>query len=348
MTTTNESQGKELEQKQKSPVMIMSSLLNVDSVKEKFQEALAENSGAFITSLLDLYTHDSKLQECKPNAVISTALTAATLKLPINKSLGFAWIIPRNKNIKTVSPPKKKGGREIVKWVKELQPHFQLGYKGYVQLAMRTGEYRNINAGPVYEGEFKQIDRLSGVIDMSGEKKSDTIIGYFAYFKMLNGFEKTVFATNEEVVDHARKFSWQGKEKPLKDSAWDTDFDAMAQKTLLTELLSKWGMLSIEMVTAMTRDADFTNKTDEEKLKAEIIEADAEIMDIEPEEVKDIEPEENKEPVALCPNNADKPVPVSKCDKCKSRKDCPAWDHEKGQKEDKTGDSKKEQRVPGF
>jgi recombination protein RecT len=223
----------------------MKNMINAPSVQDQFRNALAENSGSFVASLIDLYGGDSYLQNCEPKLVIMEALKAAVLKLPINKSLGFAYIVPYKKN--------------------NIQlPQFQIGYKGLIQLAMRTGQYRIINADEVYEGEYRTRNKLTGEFDLSGTAKSDVIIGYFAHIELLNGFSKTLYMTKEKVMAHAQKYS---KSYNTDFSPWKTEFDAMAKKTVLRNLLSHYGFLSVEMMDGMAQeDADDINS----KVQSEI------------------------------------------------------------------------------
>lgn len=208
--------------------------LSAESVQQQFKNALQENRGQFIASIIDLVGSDKGLQECSPNAVIMECLKAATLKLLINKSLGHAYVIPY----------KVKG---------VMTPQFQIGYKGYIQLAMRTGQYKFINAGGVFEGIEVKTDILSGQVKFVGKATSEKLQGYFAYFELLNGFSKTVYMTRDEVVAHAKRFS---KSFGSDFSAWKTDFDAMATKTVIRQLLSKYGVLSTEMVEAMDKEVE--------------------------------------------------------------------------------------------
>jgi recombination protein RecT len=212
----------------------LKSMLNAPSVQEQFKNALADNSGPFVASLIDLYSGDNYLQNCEPKAVIMECLKAAVLKLPINKSLGFAYIVPYKSN-------------------NVLVPQFQIGYKGLIQLAMRTGQYRIINADMVYEGEFRTRNKLTGEFDLSGTKTSDVIVGYFAYIELLNGFSKTLYMTKEKVTAHAKKYS---KSYAQPSGPWTKEFDAMAIKTVLRNLLSHYGFLSVDMVSAFDNDAD--------------------------------------------------------------------------------------------
>lgn len=215
------------------PIDKLKAILSVDSVQEQFRSVLAENSGAFVASIIDLYNTDKYLQACDPTAVVMEALKAASLKLPINKQLGFSWIVPYKKN-----------GKHL--------PTFQIGYKGYIQLAMRTGAYRYINSDVVYEGELASQDKLTGEIEIDPASRiSDKKIGYFAFIETLNGFRKTIYMTMGEVTAHAKKYS---KSFGHQSSAWTTDFDAMALKTCLRLLLSKYGIMSVEMQKAYVDD----------------------------------------------------------------------------------------------
>jgi recombination protein RecT len=218
----------------KKPIDILKNTLKASSVQEQFQNALKENSGVFIASIIDLYNNDQYLQQCDPNKVVMESLKAAILKLPINKSLGFAYLVPFKQN-----------GVQ--------QPQFQIGYKGLIQLAMRTGQYRIINADKVHEGEFKLKNKLTGEFDMTGEKKSETVVGYFAHIEMLNGFAKTLYMTKPEIEAHAKKYS---KSYNSNYSPWKTEFDAMATKTVLRNLLSHYGFLSVEMANGISHDIE--------------------------------------------------------------------------------------------
>ena len=219
-------------QKPQRPIDALKSILKAPSVEEQFQNTLKENSGAFIASIIDLFNGDHYLQECEPKQVVMEALKAATLKLPINKALGFAYLVPY----------KSKNGMFAT---------CQIGYKGYIQLAMRTGKYRIINADLVYEGELRTVDKLTGMIDFSGKRQSDEVVGYFAHIEMVNGFAKTLYMTKEEITSHAKKYS---KSYGYSSSAWQTEFDAMAKKTVIRNLLSHYGYLSVEMVGAIDED----------------------------------------------------------------------------------------------
>lgn len=222
------------ENKQITPVNQMKNLIKNQGMQNLFADALKENKDRFLASIIDLYNGDSSLQGCDPKEVIMEALKAATLNLPINKSLGYAYIVPF----------KNKG---------KLTPQFQIGYKGYIQMAQRSGQYKALNAGILYEGMEVKRDFLRGTFEIIGEPKSDKVIGYFAYFQLLNGYEKAIFMSKEDITNHAKRYSQAyGSEY----SPWKKQFDEMAQKTVIKRLLSKYGVLTTEFQDAVKEEED--------------------------------------------------------------------------------------------
>lgn len=256
-------------QGQMKPVELLKSYLNAPSVQDQFKNALGAHKDAFVASLIDLFTGDQSLQSCKPASLITEALRAATLKLPLNKALGFAYIVVYKNSVKNADGS----------WAKVPTPTFIPGYKGYIQLAMRTGQYRTINADVVYEGELRRVDKLTGEIAFDGEKVSDKVVGYFCYFELLNGFKKTLFMSVEEMAAYAKRYSKSvGRDttaEQLRDRAndgkvstkvgWEGNFNDMAIKTVVRRLLSKYGYLSVEMQGVMDKDlgADAQAERDE-------------------------------------------------------------------------------------
>lgn len=248
--------------RQSRPVDILKSMLKAESVQEQFTNALGKHRDAFIASVIDLYTSDKQLQTCKPQDIIAQALKAASMQLPINKALGFAYIVVYNNNVKQ----KDEKGNDV--WVKVPTPTFIPGYKGYIQLAMRTGQYRYINADFVYEGELRTVNRLTGEVALDGERKSDKIVGYFGYIELLNGFSKTLYMSVEEMAKYAKRYAPSlGKgtsvealiklantEQSGKQVGWNGNFNDMALKTVIRRLLSKYGYLSVEMQGAVADD----------------------------------------------------------------------------------------------
>lgn len=222
MATTNGIALKKSNLKPASEEQTLKGLLGTDQVKNRFEELLGKKAPGFVSSLLAVVNNNKLLAKAEPKTVISAGAMAAALDLPINQNLGFAYIVPYGN-----------------------QAQFQMGYKGYIQLAMRTGQYKNINADVVYEGEIKNVNRFTGEFEF-GERTSDTVVGYMAYFKLTNGFEKYLYMTLDEMQAHAKRYSKNYKGGTDK---WGlTDFHTMAIKTVLKRLLSKYGILSIEMM----------------------------------------------------------------------------------------------------
>lgn len=214
-------------------------LLDSPVVKNKFKDLLKNKAAQFTSSLITLVNNDSYLSDADPMSIITGAMQAAQLDLPLEKQFGFAYLVPFNT---------KEGNQ----WVKKAQ--FVLGYRGYIQLAMRSGQYRSINVGTIYEGQLKGWNPLTEELEFDPEaKESDEVVGYFGYFKMLNGFEKTVFWTKENVEQHRINNS-KNRDKKALTGVWASNYDAMAQKTVLRNLLSKWGILSIEIQKAILTD----------------------------------------------------------------------------------------------
>lgn len=213
-----------------------------EQVKNRFAEMLGKRSNQFISSVLQITANNSMLKGSDPLSVYNSALMAATLDLPINQNLGFAWIVPYNRKFKD-----NQGN-----WQSVTEAQFQIGYKGLVQLAQRTGQYTSINVIEVYENQFESFNTLTEEIKADFSKVGEgKIVGYVAFFRLLNGFEKTCYWTLEKVSAHAKKYS---KSFSNSSSPWTTNFDEMAKKTVLKSTLSKWGILSIEMQTAVRVD----------------------------------------------------------------------------------------------
>lgn len=214
---------------------------NKEGVKKKFEELLGKRSTGFVTSVMQVVSGNNYLASASPESVYGAAAMAAALDLPINNSLGFAWIVPYNTSI-----------QENGKWVKKVLAQFQLGWKGFVQLAQRSGQYTRINVCEVYENQFVSYNQLTEELNANfGVSGTGSVVGYVAYFRLINGFEKTVYWTAEKVRAHAKRYS-QSYEK--KGTPWEDNFDEMAKKTVLKNTLSKWGILSIEMQQAVVYD----------------------------------------------------------------------------------------------
>lgn len=208
-------------------------------------ELLHERKGQFVSNLTALVANNANLQECEPYTLMFAALKATALSLPIEPSLGMAHVIPY-KN-------KKRGVTEA---------QFQLGYKGFQQLALRTGQYKAINTTDVREGELKKRNRLTGeitfeFIEDDKVRLETPIIGYVNYFKLLNGFESILYMSKDEMEAHAQQYSqtYRSTNQYIKEqSRWTLDFDSMAKKTVIKLNLSKNGVLSTELQEAIIAD----------------------------------------------------------------------------------------------
>lgn len=234
---------------QATPVTALKTLVEASNVKQRFEEMLGKKAPGFISSMLTLVTNDKLLQRTTPQSILSACSIAASLDLPIIPSLGRAWIIPFGD-----------------------KAQFIIGAKGLIELAIRSQQYRTINVVSVYEGEIQKWDKFNERATF-GEKTSDVVVGYYAFFELLNGFRKAVYWTREEMVAHAQRFS-----KSFKSGPWQTDFDKMAEKTLVANMLRAWGPLSVEMQTALDSDRDINPDMQDAPEETEAIEAEAEVM----------------------------------------------------------------------
>lgn len=230
-------------------------------VMNKIKEVMGNErmAASFASSVLSIANGNYALRNADPMTVVGASMVAATLQLPIVPSLGLAYIVPYN-------DPKTR--RQVAQ--------FQLGYKGLIELAERTGQFRNIIDEVVYEGQLVKKNKFTGeyVFDEDA-KKSDKVIGYMCRMDLVNGFSKTIYWTIDEVKAHATKFS-QAYKKGWT-SPWSTDFDAMARKTVLKALFSKYAPKSILMQNAMTYDQGVVTA------KVDSGEGDEVIIDITPE-----------------------------------------------------------------
>lgn len=223
-----------------------STFITSDAIKNKVNQMVAGRDGAkFITSLISLVSNNPMLAECEHSTILSSALLGESLKLSPSPQLGQFYMVPFND---------KKNSRKVAQ--------FQIGYKGYIQLAMRSGQYRDLDVIEVRQGEYKGKDPFTGkarveFIEDDNERLKLPVIGYFAYFELLNGFRKSLYWTKEKMEKHALTYSQAYKtdiNKGWNMSFWSKDFDDMAFKTMLRQLISKWGIMSIEFQTAFTHD----------------------------------------------------------------------------------------------
>ena len=200
---------------------------------------LAERKGEFINNLTAVVTNDAKLQACEPVTLMYAALKATALRLPLDPNLGQAYIIPYKNN------------REH-----KTEAQFQIGWKGFIQLAIRSGQFQAINATDIREGELKGYDLMTGEVQVQAvpDRENKPVIGYLAYFKLTNGFAKSLYMTAEEIEQHATRYSQSYRGKYKDSSLWATDKDAMAKKTVLKLLLNRFAPLSVDMQRAVQAD----------------------------------------------------------------------------------------------
>lgn len=216
--------------------------VNMNSTKKRFEDVLGKRAPQFMSSLVSIVNSNQDLQHVEAASVINSALVAAALDLPINPSLGYMYIVPY------------KG---------QAQP--QMGYKGYIQLAQRSGQYRMITVAELYEDEFISWDPLMEELKYETHRDKDRglneqPVGYFGRFELLNGFQKTVYWTWQQVDNHRKRFSQAGgKNSDKPKGVWAKNYNAMARKTVIKDLLTKWGPMTVDMQTAYSADEEGIN-----------------------------------------------------------------------------------------
>lgn len=248
------------------------SLFESPELKGRIAAILDKNAPQFIASVIQLVNSSNELKKAEPMTVINAAMTAATLNLPLNNNLGFAYVIPYN--------TKKKTEQGDI-WVTEAQ--FQLGYKGFKQLAQNTGRFTTIHQTEVREGELKSMNRLTGEIvfewiEDSDERLKKKIIGYVSYFKLTNGFTSTFYMTEAEIEAHARQYSKVYKKDGTGGGLWKTDRISMALKTVTKLNISKNAPLSVvdkNLVTALAADQSVVRDFSEDNVNYDYVDNNA-------------------------------------------------------------------------
>lgn len=232
--------------------MSFEAYMHQDAVKNYVNNMLNNPREAtkFIASIISAVNNTPALKECASSTIVSAALLGHSLNLSPSASLGQYFIVPFD--------DRRKGCKVA---------QFQLGYKGFIQLAIRSGQYKNINVISVKEGEliaynpFNDEIVFKPITDYEERKKAKTV-GYYAFFELVNGFRKSIYWSKEQMLEHAKKYS-AGYQNDLKKGTsytfWSKDFDAMAYKTLLRQLISKWGIMSIEMEKGYVGDQAVIN-----------------------------------------------------------------------------------------
>lgn len=254
------------QEKQKSS---LTAYLTNDAVKDRINKVVGGKDGQrFISAIVSATNTNPALQECSNQSILSGALLGESLKLSPSPQLGHYYLVPFN-----------NGNKGKV-------AQFQLGYKGYIQLAIRSGQYKKLNVMAIKEGELEYFDPLNEDIkiqlqidDWDARENTETI-GYYAFFELTNGFRKALYWSKAQMEVHAMKYS-PGYRAKKGYTFWEKDFDSMAYKTMLRQLISKWGIMSIEMQNAFEGDMAIINEDgsknyveteDDNVIEAEIIE----------------------------------------------------------------------------
>ena len=219
---------------------VMSAMLDSSKFRARFDELLGKRAPQFISSLVSMVNADVNLQQAfyeAPMTVIQSALKAAAFDLPIDQNLGYAYIVPFKNSKKTPDGD----------WTKVTEASFILGWKGMHQLALRTGAYKTINVVDIRQGELKSYNRLTeevSIVFEEDEEKRETlpVIGYVGYYRLVNGAEKTIYMTVQQIENHEKKF----RKGANQGKGWRDDWDAMARKTVYRKLIGKWGVMSID------------------------------------------------------------------------------------------------------
>lgn len=241
--------------------------LTQDAVKNQINQVISGKNGTrFISSVVSAVNNNPSLQECTNQSILSAALLGESLNLSPSPQLGQYYMVPFN--------DKNKG--------KVAQ--FQLGYKGYIQLAIRSGQYKKLNVLGIKEGELIRFDPLNEeivvkLIEDEEDREQAPTIGYYAMFEYTNGFHKAMYWSRRKMEAHALKYS-KGYQAKKGYTFWEKDFDGMAYKTMLRQLISKWGVMSIDMVSAMDADMAVIN----EDGTKDYVDNDDSVIDMEPEQ----------------------------------------------------------------
>lgn len=215
----------------------VANFLNGTNTQSFLKETLGEKKSEFVSNLIALTDSDKNLANCDPAQLMKCAMNATALNLPLNKNLGYAYVIAYNG-----------------------VPQFQIGYKGLIQLAIRTGQYKFINATEIREGEISH-NKITGEIKFHGDKPEAQIVGYMAYIEMVNGFSASLYMSEKQIEEHAMRFSKSysyDKAKGTYSSKWSDPLarPAMAKKTVLKGLLGTYGLMTTEFAKGMASDSD--------------------------------------------------------------------------------------------
>lgn len=227
----------------------ISNYLKQDNIMQQLSETLGRNSAPLVTSALTAIANNYQLKDATPVSVYTSLMKAAALNLTVDPNLGFAYLVPYKRNFK-----------ENGQWVNVTEAQLQIGYKGLVQLALRSGQIKSVNTGTIYESEFKGYNKITGefIIDETiiPDEDNDEVAGYFAYVQLVNGGEVKQFSRKKQIEHFAKKYSKAYSydlDNNKKSSPWSTEFNAMAEKTVLKQVL-KFVPMSLEMQEAVSVD----------------------------------------------------------------------------------------------
>lgn len=266
----------------------ISDYLNRVDVKGQIMQVVGKNSDRFISSVVSAVNNNADLQACTKQSVMAAALLGEALKLSPSPQLGHFYMVPFD-------------GKKTCKVAT-----FQLGYKGYIQLALRSGYYKKINVVAIKEGELIRFDPLEEEIEVrliedEDVRENTPTVGYYAFFEYLNGFKKAMYWSKKKMYSHALKYSPGYRtdvDRGCNYTFWSKDFDGMAFKTMLRQLISKWGIMSIDLQTAFENDMAFKDEAG----KIHYTEENPDVIDITPEPL----PESAQE----APQPQTEPVPM--------------------------------------
>lgn len=263
-----------VQQKREYSFKTFNDSITLPQTQEYLTKILGTKKGSFVNNVTALVSNNAQLQKCEPLGVMYAAIKATALNLPLDSNLGFAYVIPFwNSKSQT------------------FEAQFQLGYRGFIQLAIRSGQFKTINVRDVREGEIVDEDFITGELTFKKRDHRDElpIVGYVAFFELVNGFRKMSYWTIEEINQHGLKYSQTyANERSRAYSKWATDFDAMAKKTCLKLLLAKFAPMSVEMEQAVISDQAVINRNlgvdsyidNEESLNASTDTAEQQTQDI--------------------------------------------------------------------
>lgn len=278
----------------KSKKTNLTAYLTSDAVKSQINKVIGgANGDRFVSSIISAVQANASLKDCTSPSIVSAALLGYSLKLSPSPQLGQYYLVPFYNRKKGVS-----------------EAQFNLGYKGYIQLALRSGQYKKLNVLAIKEGELINYNPLDEeievkLIDDEEERENAKTIGYYAMFEYLNGFKKTMYWSKAKMESHALKYS-QGYKAKKGYTFWEKDFDSMAYKTMLRQLISKWGIMSIDMQSALDSDmgvikedgtVDYVDNVTEESVEDNVV------ADTTSEEIKSAEVKEDKKAAAKTENN---------------------------------------------